>query len=80
MSKLNISLFGEEDRKDFLKLPPFASWTGAMIDPQWLELPISRTNFHGLKQFRAIEVWLYVEHRPTLFAQVCLSEYLGQIW
>ena len=30
-----------------------------MINPQWLELPMSRTNFHGPKDFRAIEVRLY---------------------
>ena len=27
-----------------------------MINPQWLELSISRTNFHGPKDVRAIEV------------------------
>ena len=31
-----------------------------MINPQWLELPISRTNFHGPKDVRAIEVGLYL--------------------
>ena len=30
-----------------------------MINPQWLELPISRTNFHGPKAVRAIKVRLY---------------------
>ena len=30
-----------------------------MIDLQWLELTISRTNFHGPKDVRAIEVRLY---------------------
>ena len=29
-----------------------------MTNPQWLELPMSRTNFHGLKDVRAIEVQL----------------------
>ena len=29
-----------------------------MINPQWLELPISRTNFHGPSDIRAIEVRL----------------------
>ena len=38
----------------------FASWTGAMINPQWLELPMSRMNFHGPKDVRAIEVRLYI--------------------
>ena len=30
-----------------------------MINPQWLELPMSRTNFHGPKDVRTIEVRLY---------------------
>ena len=49
-----------ENRKDFPKLSPFASWTGAMINPQWLELPMSRTNFHGPKDVWATEVRLYL--------------------
>ena len=28
-------------------MTPFAFWTGSMIKPQYLELPFSRTNFHG---------------------------------
>ena len=48
-----------ENRKDFPKLSLFASRTGAMINPQWLELPMSRTNIHGHKDVRAIEVRLY---------------------
>ena len=31
-----------------------------MINPRWLELPLSRTNFHGPKDVRAIEVGLYI--------------------
>ena len=31
-----------------------------MINPQWLELPISRTKFHGPKDVRVIEVRLYI--------------------
>ena len=30
-----------------------------MIESHWLEPPTSRTNFHGPKDVRAIEVWLY---------------------
>ena len=30
-----------------------------MISPQWLELPMSRINFHGPKDVRAIEVLPY---------------------
>ena len=30
-----------------------------MINTRWLELPLSRTNFHGPKGVRAIEVRLY---------------------
>ena len=51
-----------ENWKDFPKLSLFVSWTDAMINPQWLELPMSRMNFHGPKDVRAIEVWLYM-HR-----------------
>ena len=46
------------DHKDILKLSPFASWSGAMINPQWLELPISRAYFNGPKDVGAIGVWL----------------------
>ena len=31
-----------------------------MINPQWLELPISQTNFHGSKDIRAIEDRMYI--------------------
>ena len=31
-----------------------------MINPRWLELPLSRINFHGPKGVRAIEVRLYL--------------------
>ena len=34
---------------------------GAFINPHWLELPLSRTNFHGPKGVRAIEVRLYLD-------------------
>ena len=57
MSTNNIPLL-KEGQKDFPKLSPFASWHGAMINPQWLELPISRINFHGPKDVRATEVLL----------------------
>ena len=30
-----------------------------MINPQWLELPMSWTNFYGPKHVQAIEVRLY---------------------
>ena len=58
MSTFNIN-HCVENLKEFTKLSLFASWTGAMINPQWLELPMSRTNFHGPKDVRAIEVRLY---------------------
>ena len=38
-----------------------------MINPQWLELPMSRTNFHGPKDVRVIEVRLCVYY---IFAQI----------
>ena len=33
---------------------------GAIINPHWLELPLSRANFHGPKGVRAIEVQFVV--------------------
>ena len=35
-------------------------WPGAIINPHWLELTLSRTNIHGLKGVRAIKVRLYL--------------------
>ena len=35
-----------------------------MINPQWLELPISKRNFHGPKDVRVIEVRLYLQYDP----------------
>ena len=37
-------------------LSPFASWPCAINNPQWLELPMFRTNFYGLKDVRAIYI------------------------
>ena len=54
MSTLNIP-YCIEDQNDFAKLSPFASWPGATVNSQWLELPMSWINFHGLKDLRAIE-------------------------
>ena len=50
-----------KDRNDIAKLSPLASWSGAEISPQWLELAISRTHFYEHKDVRVIEIWLYVE-------------------
>ena len=49
-----------EDGKDILKLYPFASWPGVMINSPWLKLPMSRTNLHGPKDIRVIEVQQYL--------------------
>ena len=46
--------------KKILKCPYKAPWSGAIINPHWLELPLSRTNFQGPKGVRAIEVLLYL--------------------
>ena len=40
------TIISKEDRQDIFKLFPFASWPGAKINPERLELPLSRTNFH----------------------------------
>ena len=60
MSTLNIQLLCRKSKR-FPKLSLFASRPGAMINRQWLELPISRTNFHGAEDVRAIEDRLYIE-------------------
>ena len=46
------------------KLPPFVSWIDAMICPQWLELAMSRINYHGPKYVRATEYRLYFLKGP----------------
>ena len=47
--------------KAILKLSLFASWADAMINPQWLELSISRTNFHLPKEVPANEIQVHLE-------------------
>ena len=47
-----------------------------MINPQWLKLPTSRTNFHGPKDVRAIEVQLYTEHYYGWFVVVVFFFFL----
>ena len=59
MSTLNIQLLCRISI-DFPELAIFASRPGAMINLHWLELPMTRTIFHGPKDVRAIEVRLYV--------------------
>ena len=49
--------------KENQRNPYHASWSGAIINPHWLELLLSRTNFHGPKGVRAIEVRLYIVQR-----------------
>ena len=44
---------------EFQRNPYYASLPGVFINPHWLKLPLSRTNFHGPKGVRAIEVRLY---------------------
>ena len=44
-----------------------------MINPQWLELPMSRTHFHDPKDVRAIEVRLYIERRVSRTAHTLQS-------
>ena len=45
-----------------------------MINPQWLELPLSRTNVHSPKGVRAIEVRLY-QRKACLIAEVKLLNF-----
>ena len=64
MSTLNIPLLNRRS-KGFQKLLPFASCHCAMINSQWLELPISRTIFQDPKMFEP-EVRLYVKELRCL--------------
>ena len=72
ISTLNILLFGR-DWKDIPKLSPFASWP--MIKSQSLKLPIFRTNVHGPKDVRAIEVrpHIYVTCTNVLFLYLSVT-------
>ena len=47
------------------RYPYSASWPGAMINTHKLELPLSRTYFHGSKGVRAIEVLQYLKSLKT---------------
>ena len=60
MSTLNIQLLCKRST-DFPELAIFASRPGAMINLHRLELPMTRTIFHGPKGVRAIEVRLYMD-------------------
>ena len=50
------ALYFMEAGKDIPKVSPFTSRSVVMINPQWLELPMSRTNFYGPKDVRVTEV------------------------
>ena len=52
MSTHNIPLFYRQ--KDIHILCPSVSQPGAMINTQWLEIPISETNFNSPKDVRVI--------------------------
>ena len=56
MSTHNIQLLYRKSKKslNYRHLLP----NGAIINPQWLEPPMSRTIFYGPKDVRAIEVRL----------------------
>ena len=59
MSTPNIQLLCRKSKR-FPWSTATAFWPGAMINPQWLELPMSRINVHGPRVVRAIEVGLYL--------------------
>ena len=59
MITLNIPLFYRRSKRHPYVIP-ICLLTCATINPQWLELPVSRTNFHSPKDVRAIEVPLYM--------------------
>ena len=47
-----------------------------MINPQWLELPMSRTIFYSPKDVRAIEVRLYKDPDTRAGLIFCFFAYL----
>ena len=51
-----------------------------MINPQWLELPISRTIFYGPKDVRAIEVRLYFDILEIKLRLCCSYETYATLW
>ena len=53
MSALNMTIFYRRSKKP-RKVSPFASLPDAMINPQVLELPMSKTNFYGPKDVQVI--------------------------
>ena len=62
MSTLNIPLFYRRTKRHPYSIPIFY-YLCAIVNPQLLEVPISRTNFHGPKDVRATEV----KHEVTNF-------------
>ena len=58
MHSLNIQLFHRRSTRS-VKYPRLLSNLAHMVNSQWLELPMSRTNSHGPNDVRAIEVRLY---------------------
>ena len=61
-------LFSENQRG-----PSYAFWPGAIIKPHWLELPLSRHNFYGPKDVRAIEVRLYIQGVLDILCRIIRS-------
>ena len=55
-----------EGRKDIHKLSLFASRPGVMINPHWLELPVSRTDFQDPKDVWAIQKKVFQEFLSSL--------------
>ena len=45
-----------------------------MINPQWLELPMSLTNFYGPKDIRANEIRLYINKAIKAFLNYAKSK------
>ena len=64
MSTLNVPLFNRRSKRH-PELSPLASLPGPMTKPQWLELPMSRTDFHGPNDAQAIIVWPWQQTRSS---------------
>ena len=59
------------EKKKWKRYPYYASRPGSVIYPQWLELSLSRTNFHSPKGVRSIEIRLYIDTSYCFFCHSC---------
>ena len=62
---LNIQLVYRRS-KDIFKASPLVCCPGAMVNPQWLELPMCRKHYMVLKMFEPVKC-IQVPNGPLLY-------------